>query len=357
MKITIDKTLRRYLDGMGVRRVPRGLKWADVETERIHAATQHPEESHEEHRARAIARVAHRMGTKSMGSSLKRFVSDRRVLWVMIAVLVLLLLDAEFGHSQETRVRGAFKGTTASATVTATSADANHTGLDVNCVAGCSAAPGASSVTVNDPTVTTQKLAVDAAGKIGINNFPASQPVTGTFWQATQPVSGTFWQATQPVSGTVSVSNFPATQPVSGTFWQATQPVSGTFWQATQPVSGAVTVAPSTDTAAGGLTATSKATVTSSVSVKTSAGLLYGVFVMNGAVATCWLELINSASAGTLGTAVIMNIPMASAGLQYLQFSPPIGGFTSGIAVGSASAVGGASACGTAVTGVTVIYK
>jgi hypothetical protein len=40
----------------------------------------------------------------------------------------------------------------------------------------------------------------------------------------------------------VTVSNFPATQPVSGTFWQATQPVSGTFWQATQPVSGTVTV-------------------------------------------------------------------------------------------------------------------
>lgn len=47
-------------------------------------------------------------------------------------------------------------------------------------------------------------LAIDAAGKIGVNNFPA-----------TQPVSGTFWQATQPVSGTVAVSNLPATQPVS----------------------------------------------------------------------------------------------------------------------------------------------
>jgi hypothetical protein len=54
------------------------------------------------------------------------------------------------------------------------------------------------------------------------------------------------------VSGSVSVSNFPATQAVTGTFWQATQPVSiatmpttpvtGTFWQTTQPVSGTVTV-------------------------------------------------------------------------------------------------------------------
>ncbi len=68
-------------------------------------------------------------------------------------------------------------------------------------------------------------------------------------------VVGNFYPATQPVSGTVTVSNFPATQPVSGTFWPPTQPVSGsvsisgsvavtgTFWQTTQPVSIAATVA------------------------------------------------------------------------------------------------------------------
>lgn len=95
------------------------------------------------------------------------------------------------------------------------------------------------------------------SGSVSVSNFPATQPVSGTFFQATQPVSGTFWQATQPISGTVSVGNFPVTQPVSGTFWQATQPISGavsvsnfpasqavtgTFWQATQPISGAVSV-------------------------------------------------------------------------------------------------------------------
>jgi hypothetical protein len=32
---------------------------------------------------------------------------------------------------------------------------------------------GGGSVTINDPTTTSQKLAVDASGKIGINNFPA----------------------------------------------------------------------------------------------------------------------------------------------------------------------------------------
>jgi len=81
---------------------------------------------------------------------------------------------------------------------------------------------------------------------IEVSNFPASQAVTGTFWQTTQPVSGTFWQATQPVSGSVSVSNLPATQPVSGSVsvsnFPASQAVTGTFFQATQPVSGSVSV-------------------------------------------------------------------------------------------------------------------
>jgi len=132
---------------------------------------------------------------------------------------------------------------------------------------------------------------VTVSGNVNVGNFPISQAVTGTFWQATQPVSGSVsvsnlpatqpvsgsvsvsnlpavqtvngsldinnfptTQAvsgtvnignlpiTQPVSGSVSVSNFPASQAVTGTFWQATQPVSGTFFQATQPVSGSVSV-------------------------------------------------------------------------------------------------------------------
>lgn len=83
------------------------------------------------------------------------------------------------------------------------------------------------------------------SGAVDVSNFPASQAVTGTFWQATQPVSGTVNVGNFP--GIISVSNFPASQPVTGTFWQTTQPVSiatmpstpvtGTFWQATQPMS------------------------------------------------------------------------------------------------------------------------
>ena len=117
----------------------------------------------------------------------------------------------------------------------------------------------------------TQSGLWNVGGLIAVSNFPASQAVTGTFFQTTQPVSianpvavtGTFFQTTQPVSGTitatqgtgsnlhvdvdsapstavtgtVAISNFPTSQAVTGTFFQTTQPVSGTFFQATQPVS------------------------------------------------------------------------------------------------------------------------
>lgn len=74
-----------------------------------------------------------------------------------------------------------------------------------------------------------------------------SVAVTGTFFQATQPVSAaslplpalaatsalqttintTLGTPMQQSGGSLSVTNFPATQPVSGAFWQAIQPVSG----------------------------------------------------------------------------------------------------------------------------------
>lgn len=101
----------------------------------------------------------------------------------------------------------------------------------------------ASPISVIGPITDTQLRAspISVSGTLAISNFPATQPVTGTFFPATQPVSGTvavsnfpstqaitgtFFQATQPVSGSVSVSNFPGSQAVTGSFFQATQPVS-----------------------------------------------------------------------------------------------------------------------------------
>jgi hypothetical protein len=101
------------------------------------------------------------------------------------------------------------------------------------------------------PTVGVVSLPA-ITGTVGVNNFPASQAVTGTFWPVTQPVSGTVavsnFPATQPVSGSLScsVSNFPATQPVSGTVginnFPATQPVSGTVAVSNFPEAASTTI-------------------------------------------------------------------------------------------------------------------
>ena len=136
---------------------------------------------------------------------------------------------------------------------------------------------GASSVSVSNfpatqaVTGTFYQATQPVSGTVGVNNFPSSQAVTGTFFPAVQPISDNNSSIT--VDGAVSVSNFPASQAVTGTFWQATQPVSGTvtanagtgtmavsgpltdaqlratavpvsgtFWQTTQPISGTVSV-------------------------------------------------------------------------------------------------------------------
>jgi len=128
-------------------------------------------------------------------------------------------------------------------------------------------------------TLQTAGATQPVSGTVAVSNFPATQAVTGTFWQATQPVSGTVaatqsgaWSVsltgTSVVSGTVTANQGTANatpwnenlaqyggvavgatnalhvQPGTG----ATFPVSGTFWQATQPVSiaSSVTVAQAT---------------------------------------------------------------------------------------------------------------
>jgi hypothetical protein len=85
--------------------------------------------------------------------------------------------------------------------------------------------------------VTNANIPVTQSGvwSVGVNNFPASYPVTGTFWQATQPVSlaslpplATGTNTIGAISNTTfDVGNFPVSYPVTGTFWQAVQPVSG----------------------------------------------------------------------------------------------------------------------------------
>lgn len=114
---------------------------------------------------------------------------------------------------------------------------------------GGSGGTGVDPVSIKDGTDATRKLAVDASGRIGVSNFPATQPVSGSVSVSNLP-------ATQPVSGTVTVSN-PTANPETGLAKDATLTArlpsaldaDGGIkthvqnFPASQPVSGTVTVA------------------------------------------------------------------------------------------------------------------
>jgi len=107
-------------------------------------------------------------------------------------------------------------------TVTSTPEDPIHTHITEVGTSGILDVPympiGGSVSIGSDGTVSLSANTLSAlenitvSGSVSVSNFPATQAVTGTFWQATQPVS---------------IATMPTT-PVTGTFWQATQPVSGT---------------------------------------------------------------------------------------------------------------------------------
>lgn len=112
-----------------------------------------------------------------------------------------------------------------------------------------------------------------------------------------------------------------------------------------------------TTAAAGSLTSTAKAAVTTGVNVVTGAHNLYGFSGLMTATAGCWVQFIDSATGGTLGTAVVYQYPLPTSAPFYINpANVAIGTFTNGIAVGIASAINGASACATAA-GVVASYK
>ena len=88
------------------------------------------------------------------------------------------------------------------------------------------------TVTVNSTPEDPVHIHVTEVGTSGILAVPY-MPIQGTVSigsDGTVSLSATTLSALEniTVGGSVSVSNFPATQAVTGTFWQATQPVSGT---------------------------------------------------------------------------------------------------------------------------------
>ena len=124
--------------------------------------------------------------------------------------------------------------------------------------------------TVNGTVNIGNSLTVN--GTINVANFPATQTVNGTVNIGNTVFANVInFPASQNVYGTVNIGNFPATQNVSGTFWQTTQPVSGNVsilnFPATQNVSGTVTIQDggNTITVDGNVNATITGTVTTTV--------------------------------------------------------------------------------------------
>jgi len=114
-------------------------------------------------------------------------------------------------------------------------------------------------------------------------------------------------------------------------------------------------IIPTTNSAVG-LTATVKATLTTAVVVKASAGNLYGVLATNGAASVCWVQFLNTASSPALGTNVVFAVPLPVSGVVA---APPgalsMSNFSTGISIGISTTATGSSACGTAGN-VTVFY-
>jgi hypothetical protein len=128
--------------------------------------------------------------------------------------------------------------------------------------------------------------------------------------------------------------------------------------QTTPGTTNAIEVIPDT-AAAVAFSNSTKATLTTAVNVKASAGNLYGVFALNGAASTCWIQFINSAGSGALGTGVVLSIPLPASTTQPIWISPAasaLANFSTGIAVGISTTATGASACGTGGN-LTVVYK
>ena len=144
-----------------------------------------------------------------------------------------------------------------------------RTGIDGDIIiSGDINIPG--TVTVNSTPENPVHNHITEVGTSGLLAVPY-MPINGTVsigTDGTVSLSATTLSALEniTVSGSVSVSNFPATQAVTGTFWQATQPVSGTVtanvtFPTTQQVSGTVALDTNTLSALENINATVNGTV------------------------------------------------------------------------------------------------
>jgi hypothetical protein len=138
----------------------------------------------------------------------------------------------------------------------------------------------------------TGRLRTVVEGTVAVANFPATQPVSGTFWQATQPVSL--------ATNTPDVTDRAARLLGHVTVDNASIPVTGTFWQTTQPVSGTVTA---TTTKPGTATQTSVAsTVTTNTTLLAANAARLGASIYNESTSVLFILLGTGTESATVYT-------------------------------------------------------
>lgn len=98
----------------------------------------------------------------------------------------------------------------------------------------------------------TLAAGLGVTGTVSVSNFPSSQAVTGTFWQATQPVSGPLTD-TQLRATAVPVSLASAPLPTGAAADSSLSAINTSIGTTNTEIGGLTETAPATDTASSGL--------------------------------------------------------------------------------------------------------
>lgn len=238
-----------------------------------------------------------------------------------------------------------------------------HAVLDTTSTTAVTQATGTNLHAVLDTTSTTavtQATGTNLHAVLDTTSTTAVTQATGTNLHAvTDATSTTAAQMTGTVAGTA-----PANTEITGCIFNSSRPAptNGQTLPCQVDLAGNTFTTFAPTSASGiGLTSFANASVTTSVSVKASAGNIYGFYAVNGAATVCYLQFVNSSGTGTLGTAPLFSVPIpGSATNGGIYIMPPasvsLSTASTGIAVGLSTTQNGATACGTAGT-IGVWYK
>lgn len=199
----------------------------------------------------------------------------------------------------------------------------------------------------------------NVTGSISVNNFPASQAVTGP--ATNEQLRATPLPVTVPFPTNQLVTIFNPTLAVTGTFWQTTQPVSaaslplptGASTAALQStgnaalasidskltgplaITGSITATPAAPRTSGGLTSrvvVSNAVSTTPTVVKASPGQLYALHLSNSSTGWAYVQFYNKATAPTVSDTIAESYGIPPGQTVRVSFDGLGSAFSTGIA-------------------------